>query len=126
MLESAGISLAPLIAPTVSRMRATSSVLAIGCALWLAATSAHALGFGRVVNATQLGQPLNFAAAVRLDGSETLARECVAAEVLVGDNRLQPGQVRVTLEHGPDGMRSLRVTSSTLVDEPVVTVNASL
>ncbi len=127
MLECAGIS-PPNATPasTALRMRIAPSVLATGCALWLAATSAHALGFGRIVNATQLGQPLNFSAVVRLDASESLARECVAAEVMVGENRLQPGQVRVTLEYGADGARSLRVTTSTLVDEPVVTVNASL
>jgi hypothetical protein len=113
-------------ASTAIRMRAVPTALAIGCALWLAATSAHALGFGQGVNATQLGQPLNFAAAVRMDANSTLARECVAAEVSVGDNRLPAGQVRVTLEHGADGAPSLRVTTRTLIDEPVVTIDASL
>ncbi|HET6599634.1 MAG TPA: hypothetical protein VFG60_06690 [Burkholderiaceae bacterium] len=107
-------------------MRAVPTAFAIGCALWLAATSAHALGFGQGVNVTQLGQPLNFAAAVRMDANSTLARECVAAEVSVGDNRLPAGQVRVTLEHGADGAPSLRVTTRTLIDEPVVTIDASL
>lgn len=104
-------------------MRAATTVIAIGLALWLTAPAAYALGFVRMINGTQLGQPLNFAAMVRLDGEETLARECVAAEVLVGDNRLQPSQYRVTLEPGNVPYeRMVRVTSPVLVDEPVLTV----
>jgi pilus assembly protein FimV len=109
------------------RMRHASTVTAIGLVLWLTAPSAHALGFGRISNATQLGQRLNFAAEVRLGSDETLARECVSAEVLVGDNRLQLNQVRVTLEPGTDpNERSVRVTSTALIDEPVVTVSITL
>src|SRR4051794_14517900 len=108
-------------------MRAASTVTAIGLVLWLTAPSAHALGFGRIANATQLGQRLNFAAEVRLASDETLARECVSAEVLVGDNRLQPNQIRVTLEPGSDlNERRVRVTSTALVDEPIVTVSITL
>ena len=108
-------------------MRAASTVTAIGLVLWLTAPGAHALGFGRIANSTQLGQRLNFAAEVRLGSDETLARECVSAEVLVGDNRLQANQVRVTLEPGSDpNERSVRVTSTALIDEPVVTVSISL
>ena len=94
-------------------MRAASTLIAIAAALWLASPSAHALGFGRVTNATQLGQPLNFEAAVRLDSDETLARECVSAEVLAGENKLAAGQVRVTLEGAADSLdRRVRVTTS--------------
>lgn len=108
-------------------MRAVSTLSAIGVALWLIAPSAHALGFGRISNATQLGQPLNFAAAVRLDGDESLPRECVSADVVSGDNRLQPGQVRATLEGSAGATdRSVRVTSTTAIDEPVVTVTVTL
>jgi len=108
-------------------MRAASTLLAIGAVLWVASPCAHALGFGRVTNATQLGQALNFAAAVRLEGDEFLSRECVSAEVQSGDNKLQPGQVRTTLEGGIDGSeRSVRVTTSTIIDEPVVTVSVTI
>ena len=110
-------------------MRAVSiltATLAIGTALCLA-TSAHAVGFGRVSNSTQLGQPLNFSAGVRLDPDEVLPRECVSAEVQSGDNKLQPQQVRVTLEGGADAAgRSVRITTTTLIDEPVVTVSVTL
>jgi hypothetical protein len=70
---------------------------------------------------------LNFAAAVRLESDEFLSRECVSAEVQSGDNKLQPGQIRTTLEGGADsGERSVRVTTSTLIDEPVVTVSVTI
>jgi len=108
-------------------MRAVSILPVIGAALCFAACSAHALGFGRVTNATQLGQPLNFAAALRLDADESLSRECVSAEVQSGDNKLQAGQIRTTLEGGPDPLeRSVRVTTTTVIDEPVVTVSVTV
>ena len=108
-------------------MRAVSILPVIGAALWFAACSAHALGFGRITNATQLGQPLNFAAALRLDADESLSRECVSAEVQSGDNKLQAGQIRTTLEGGADPLeRSVRVTTSTVIDEPVVTVSVTV
>ena len=111
-------------------MRAVSTLtatFAIGAALWSATPPAAAVGFGRVTNATQLGQPLNFAAAVRLEPEELLPRECVWAEVQSGDNRLQPQQVRVTLEGGAGSAdRNVRITTSTLIDEPVVTVSVTL
>jgi len=108
-------------------MRPASTLTAIGAALSLVAPAAHAVGFGRITNVTQLGQPLNFAAAVRLEPDESLLRECVSAEVQSGENRLQPGQVRVTLEGSPDSTeRSVRVTTSALIDEPVVTVSVTL
>ena len=109
------------------RMRAASTLTVIGAALCLVAPSAHALGFGRVSNSTQLGQPLNFAAAVHLEADESLPRECVFAEVHSGDIRLQPSQIRVTLEGAGDASeRSVRVTSSAVIDEPVVTVSVTL
>ena len=108
-------------------MRAAIHLTAIGAALWVMGSSAGAVGFGPISNATQLGQPLNFAAAVRLEADETLPRECVSAEVMSGDNKLLPGQVRVTLEGAADSPeRSVRVTTSALIDEPVVTVSVTL
>ena len=106
-------------------MRAASIVIAISAVL--AAPSAHALGFGRVSNATQLGQALNFAATVHVEADETLPRECVTADVFSGDTKLLPSQLRVTLEAGPNAAEHLvRVTSSTLIDEPVLTVSVTL
>jgi pilus assembly protein FimV len=109
------------------RMRAVSTFIATGTALWIAAMPAHAIGFGRVSNATQLGQPLDFVAVVRLDADEQLGPECVSAEVQSGENRLAPGQIRVSLEGPVDSnTRSVRVSTAALIDEPVVTVSVTL
>jgi pilus assembly protein FimV len=106
-------------------MRAAATLI-LFCAA-LAALAANALGFGRVSNTSLLGQPLNFTATLNLDANETLARECVAAEVFSGDNQLQPGQIRVTLEGNANArQRSVRVTSTRLIDEPVLTVAVTL
>ena len=125
MLECAGFSSTCRALSSPMHTRAASTLIAIAAAL--APPGANALGFGRIVNATQLGQPLNFAAVLNLDADETLARECVSAEVFSGDNRLQPGQIRVTLEGGTDVReRSVRITSTALIDEPVLTVSVTL
>ncbi len=93
----------------------------------LAVPAAQAMGFGRNITATTLGQPLNFAALVTLDADESLARECVAADVLIGDSRVSPENVRVTLETvGDSGERRVRVTTRVAVDEPIVTVNVTV
>ncbi|HWH81061.1 MAG TPA: hypothetical protein VNU71_02375, partial [Burkholderiaceae bacterium] len=108
-------------------MRAVSTSFAIGTVLWLAASSAQAVGFGRITNTTQLGQPLNFAAAVRLEPDEALPLECVSAEVQSGDNKLGAGQVRVSVDGSPDANeRIVRITTNGLIDEPVVTVSVTV
>ena len=125
MLECAGFSSTCRALSSPMHTRAVSTLIAVIAAL--AAPGANALGFGRIVNGTQLGQPLNFAAVLNLDADETLARECVAAEVFSGDNKLQPNQIRVTLEAGAGAReRSVRITSTTLIDEPVLTVSVTL
>ncbi len=103
-------------------------VSSFGAALLLLfAPAAIAMGFGLTVTATTLGQPLNFSAQLSLDVDETLARECVGADVLIGDNRVAAENVRVTLESGREaGERRVRVTTRTVVDEPVVTINLTV
>lgn len=122
MLESSSIK-------THRRMRRVSLSLPlafVGSALLCMAGSAQALGFGRSINASYLGQPLNFAAAVRLEADETLPRECVAAEVQSGDNKLPAAALRVTVEPGANANeRLIRVSTQTQIDEPVVTVTVT-
>ena len=109
-------------------MRSALSILTLGAAvLFLAAPAAEAMGFGRTFTATTLGQPLDFFATVALDTDETISRECVSAEVHVGDARLPAPAVRVTLEpQGVGSSRRVRVTTATMIDEPVVTVEVTL
>jgi len=95
--------------------------------LLLAASGAQALGFGRGVTSTTLGQALDFSAQLASDGDESPALECVAAEVLIGDARVAPENVRATIENGrAPGDRHVRVTTRTRVDEPVVTVDVTV
>jgi pilus assembly protein FimV len=107
-------------------MRKASILLIFGAVLAVLAGSAHALGFGRIGGSTTLGQQLNFSALVRLDPDEQLSNECVSAEVQSGDNKLPAGAVRVSVEPAAGASdRLLRVTTLTLLDEPVVTVTVS-
>ena len=95
----------------------------IGSMLCLTASTAMAIGFGRVGTATVLGQPLDFAAVVNLEADESLAPECVGAEVSAGENRLGRGQVQARLEtSAAGGPPMLRVTTTVRIDEPVITV----
>ena len=102
-------------------------LFAAGVLLWLAATSAMALGFGRVSDTTVLGQALNFSVSVRLDAEDSVSAECVSAEVFVGDNKLPAPLVRVSVEALADPTeRLLRVTTTRLIDEPVISVNVQV
>lgn len=107
-------------------MRSAAISLTLVSALLAATGPADAIGFGRVVNASTLGQPLDFAATVRLEPDESLTRECAAAEVLSGEMRLPDAAVRVTVEPGNDPLeRQVRVTTLAPIDEPIVTVNVT-
>ena len=109
-------------------MRRALLTVTCGAALsMLHAPAAFGMGFGRTGTTTTLGQTLNFAAIVALDVDESLARECVAAEVLIGDGKVAPENVRTTLETVREtGERRVRVTTRVAVDEPVVTVVVSV
>ena len=112
---------------TPSRMRRVLILLSIGATVCFAAPSVQALGFGKVGSPTLLGQPLDFSATVHLDADEALERRCVSAEVMSGENKLGADQIRVTLQAGADpGMRTVRVTTLRMIDEPVVTVNVTV
>src|SRR5207245_1368694 len=56
-----------------------------------------------------------------------LGAECAAAEVLAGDQRVPVDSVRATIVAGNEpGERALRITTRASIDEPVVTVTASV
>jgi pilus assembly protein FimV len=91
----------------------------------LAAGSAGALGFGRVVNDTYLGQPLDATFSVQAEGV-ALARECVRAEVMSGDSKLPSHLVWVRVEPIVGAETPVRVGTRVRIEEPVVTVTLSL
>ena len=84
---------------------------------------ALALGFGPIRSSVTLGQPLNLAVPVNLAEGETLSADCASAEITAGEIRVPPSAVRVRVTQGRDvGESVLRITTTTVVDEPVLTV----
>src|SRR5688500_4199372 len=118
MLESHGLSFP-------NAMRAVLAASVFAAALGVAST-AMALSLGAVSNASRLGQPLDFAVAVKLDPEEALPPHCVFAEVTAGDNRIPPGQVRARLiRSGRSAEAVARISTTVRLNEPVVTVTLS-
>lgn len=100
-----------------------SAVACVGAALTLASTTSFALGFGRPVSHAVLGESLLLTVPLRLEASEELPTECVGADVLFGDERVSPSAVVVSLSGTSPTERQLRITTTRLVHEPVVTVH---
>lgn len=128
MLESPGIR-HPLGAfqVTTTRMRRNPVAIVLASMLLAWATLAQAVGFGRVENATVLGQPLDFYATVVLGADESVEPDCIAVEVQSGDSPLPPQAVQVRVVRGSGGAAPrLRVQSTVRIDEPVVTVQLSV
>ena len=86
------------------------------------ALDASAAGLSASGSSTVLGQPLEFTVQVRLQPGETLAQECVSAEVTVGDRRVPPALVRAVLVTTGTDTARIRVTTEQVIDEPVVGV----
>jgi len=109
-------------------MRAVLAVSVIVSALSLASSSASALTFGAVTNASRLGQPLDMSVAVAMSPDDTLSSNCVSADVSAGDYRLPPVEVNARLlgQTGRPGSASVHITTTSRVNEPVVTVSLSL
>ena len=119
MLESFG--------PAYDPMPRLSLHFALGSALLLMTPLAAALGFGPTRNHTTLGQQLDFAASVLLEGDESVSRDCLSADVLAGDNPVAARHVRTVLEATRDpGRHTVRVTTSVGIDEPVATIEISV
>ncbi len=90
------------------------------------AVGSSALSIGRVRGAAWVGQPLDVTVPVRLEAGEDASSLCFEADVFHSDVRVEPRYVRIISESAPgtaEGREiSVRVRSSVVVDEPVVTV----
>lgn len=95
----------------------------VSVALLLCATAASALSLGRVRGTPLLGRGLDLAVQLNLEAQE-LAPEanCLSAEIFYGDLRVSPSLINVGVERQPSGEWRVRVRSSGIVDEPVVTL----
>ena len=108
-------------------MRRALILTSICATAWCTTSPVKAMGFGITHNPSLLGQPLDFAAQVRISADEELSRECVVAEVYAGENRLGSDQVRVQVRPGRDANeRAVRVRTVSALNEPVVTINLTV
>ena len=99
----------------------------LGALLALVAAQAMASSFGRMNNATVLGQRLDFSVPLQLDAGQSISPECVTAEVLAGEFRVMPSAVHVAVVPGRDaGERLILVATDSTIDEPVVTVSVQI
>lgn len=88
-----------------------------------AAFNSAALTLGRMRGAAIVGQPLEVVIPVQLDSEENASALCVEADVFYADARQGASRVRVSVEALPEPQAaSVRIVSSSPVDEPIVTV----
>jgi hypothetical protein len=90
----------------------------------VAASSASGLGFGRIPDSVAFGQALDVWVPLRLEAGEGLAPGCLQAEVRVGEQRVPPGALAVSLEGQGDRVQ-VRLRSALVVREPLVEVSLS-
>ena len=92
--------------------------------LLLTAASSMAMSLGRHSGAALIGRPLDISVQAALDAQDDVGNLCLEADVFYADNRLQKSRVRVTLEKSATAQPQalIRIRSSVLVDEPVVTL----
>lgn len=108
------------------RMMPRKVVILASLAL-MAAPTVHAIGFARAPSTVALGAPLNFPIGVQMDVDESLIANCVAVEVQQGELRVPPSSVRVAIEPGATtDERVVRVTTGVAIEEPLVSITASL
>lgn len=95
----------------------------VGIALLCLALGSQALTLGRIRGAVLVGRPLDVAVQVQLDASESAASLCFEADVFHADTRQEASRVRVRVEPTAQTQSvQVRVLSSAIIDEPVVTV----
>ena len=90
------------------------------------AFGAQALTLGRIQGAVLVGQGLNVVVPVQLDAEENPASLCFGAEVFHAETRQDASRVQVFVEAAaqPDAAQ-VRILSSSVIDEPIVSVNLS-
>ncbi|WP_157979284.1 FimV family protein [Rhodoferax ferrireducens] len=95
----------------------------LGVALICVAFGSEALTLGRVRGAALVGQPLDMVIPVQMDAGEDASSFCFDADVFHADTRQEASRVRVVVEATAQAQTAnVRVLSSAVVDEPVVTV----
>jgi hypothetical protein len=104
-------------------MRKTITTIASGVLVCLVSLPSWGLGFGRLINGTTLGQPLDITIELASDPSEFVAADCVSADVIAGESTIAPQAVRTRLTTSPGGGgRAIHVATVDSIQEPVVTL----
>lgn len=98
----------------------TVRVLTVAACGWLLAGPADALTLGRARGAALIGRPFEVTVPVTLDGPET-ENPCASADLFYGESPVA-GTPSVRWEASSPTQGVVRIQSSTLVDEPMVTV----
>jgi hypothetical protein len=94
-----------------------------GIVLASVALGSTALTLGRARGAAWIGQPLELLVPVQLDAGQFDAAVCAEADVFHGDSRQDASRVLIQMQATDQADTfNLRLSSSSLVDEPVVTV----
>lgn len=94
----------------------------LAVALFVTANVAAAVGLGSSGSGAVIGQPLDFVVPLRLNAGETLAPECITAEVTVGESPWPPALVQIALEAPASGIARIRVSTTRPIHEPVISV----
>lgn len=107
--------------PPLPLSRAIARVPA--CALGVfAASTAAAIGFGPGPDSVAYGRPLDLSIALQLAPGDPAVPGCLAAQVLLGEQRLPPQALQLHFEPGAGG-GTVRLRSAVVVREPMVTVD---
>jgi pilus assembly protein FimV len=90
-------------------------------------SSAWALSVGQVRANAVLGQPLSLAVPVTVAEGEELTAECVTADIVAGDYKVPAQGVRTRVSPGRTSNEAIvRITTSGVVEEPVLTVTVNV
>jgi hypothetical protein len=95
----------------------------LGFVLASTALGSAALNLGRARGAAWIGQSLELVVPVQIDAGQADGALCAEADVFHGDSRQDNSRVQVQVEPtGQPDTFNLRILSSAVIDEPVVTV----
>ncbi len=95
----------------------------LGVVLAGMALGSAALTLGRARGAAWIGQPLELVVPVQLDAGQTSDAICAQADVFYADSKQDVSRIKINVEPTPQADTfNLRLISSALIDEPVVTV----
>lgn len=95
----------------------------VGSILLSAAVTCSAASLGRHSGNAVIGRPLDIKVQTVVAPDEDASALCMQADVFFGDNQLSTGSVRTSMQrNAPDATLSIRIQTTVLVNEPVVSV----